>query len=193
MSNSFFQVIVFLYFTILVAAIHSFMGTVFVFQNSNCSHEFHIYNVFDGYFYLTVVVILKEHLQPYIWMVPSLFQEATCSDILFSRVLSLFEISTCNCLCNRFKDIELIRFQFQLCIWRMTVFRIYCIFSEQEEPWQGDIIVINYDTSLFSGMYKLKVLFDDINSSHPFLLWYCHYFTGALEAIHYVKGTMFIS
>ena len=64
MPNSFFQGTVFLYFTILVAAIHSFMGTVFVFQNSNCSHELHIYNIFDGYFYLTVVVILKEHLQP---------------------------------------------------------------------------------------------------------------------------------
>ena len=60
---------------------------------------------------------------------------------------------------------------------------------------QGDIVVINYDTSLVSGIYKLKdgLLFDDINSSHPFLLWYCHYFTGALEAIHYVKGTVFIS
>ena len=32
-------------------------------------------------------------------------------------------------------------------------------------------------------MYKLKdgPLFDDINSSHLFLLWYCHYFTEALE------------
>ena len=44
-------------------------------------------------------------------------------------------------------------------------------------------------------MYKLKdsLLFEDINSSHRFLLWYCHYFKGALEAIHYVKGTVFIS
>ena len=68
-------------------------------------------------------------------------------------------------------------------------------FLEQEELQQGDIIVINYDTSLVSGMYKLKdsLLFDDINSSHPFLLWYCHYFMGALEAIHYVKSTVFIS
>ena len=56
-------------------------------------------------------------------------------------------------------------------------------------------MVINYDTSLVSGMYKLKdsLLFDDINSSHPFLLWYCHYFTVALEAIHYIKGTVFTS
>ena len=40
---------------------------------------------------------------------------------------------------------------------------------------------------------KDRLLFDDISSSYPFLLWYCHYFTGALEAIHYVKGTVFIS
>ena len=67
-------------------------------------------------------------------------------------------------------------------------------FLEQEELQQGDIIVINYDTSLVSGMYKLRdsLLFDDINSSHPFLLWYCHYFMGALEAIHYFKSTVFI-
>ena len=44
-------------------------------------------------------------------------------------------------------------------------------------------------------MFRLKdsLLFDDINSSHPFLLWYFHYFTGALEAIPDVKGTVFIS
>ena len=33
----------------------------------------------------------------------------------------------------------------------------------------------------------------DTNSNHSFLLWYCHCFKGALEAIHYVKGTVFIS
>ena len=36
---------------------------------------------------------------------------------------------------------------------------------------------------MVSGMYKLKdsLLFDDTNPSHSFLLWYCHFFTGALE------------
>ena len=55
--------------------------------------------------------------------------------------------------------------------------------------------MINYDISLVSGMYEFKdsLLFDDIHSSHPFLLWYCPYFKGALEAIHDVKGTVFIS
>ena len=32
-------------------------------------------------------------------MVPSLFQDATCSDLVFSRVLCFFEISTCNHPC----------------------------------------------------------------------------------------------
>ena len=56
-------------------------------------------------------------------------------------------------------------------------------------------MVVNYDTSLVSGIYILKdgLLFDDINFSHTFFLWYCHYFKGALEAMHYVKGTVFIS
>ena len=58
-----------------------------------------------------------------------------------------------------------------------------------------DIIVINYDASLVSGMYKLKdsLLFDNLNSSPPFLLCYCHYFMGAIEAIHYVKVIVLIS
>ena len=36
-----------------------------------------------------------------------------------------------------------------------TFFQIYYIFAEQELE-QGGIIVTNYDTSLFSGMYILK-------------------------------------
>ena len=46
----------------------------------------HIYNVFDRYFHLRPIVIWKGHLQPYIWVVPSLFQEATSSDLVFSSV-----------------------------------------------------------------------------------------------------------
>ena len=32
----------------------------------------------------------EEHLLPYFWVVPSLFQEATCSDLIFSKVLCYF-------------------------------------------------------------------------------------------------------
>ena len=38
-------------------------------------------------------------MQPYISVVPPLFQKATCIDLVFSGVLSFFEISTCNRLC----------------------------------------------------------------------------------------------
>ena len=38
-------------------------------------------------------IVLKEHLQPYIWVTPSLFNEATCSNLVFSRVPCFFEIS----------------------------------------------------------------------------------------------------
>ena len=69
----------------------------------------------------------------------------------------------------------------------------FTVFSEQEELHQEDIIVISYNTALVSGMYLIKsLLLDDTNCSHPFLLCYCHYFTGTIEAIHYVKGTAFI-
>ena len=36
------------------------------FLNGTCNHNFHIYNVFDRYFHLRSIVILKEYLQPYI-------------------------------------------------------------------------------------------------------------------------------
>ena len=47
-------------------------------------------------FYLNRIAISKEHLQPYIWVVLSLFQENTCSDLVFSRILCFFETSTCS-------------------------------------------------------------------------------------------------
>ena len=70
----------------------------------------------------------------------------------------------------------------------------FTVFSDQEELQQEDIIVINYNTSLVSGKYILKdsMIFDNINSSHPFFLL-LSLFQGALEAIHYPKGTVFIS
>ena len=50
--------------------------------------------------------ISKEHLQPHIWVVPSLFQEVTCSDLVFSRVLCFFEQALA--VIPFFKGIELI-------------------------------------------------------------------------------------
>ena len=40
-----------------------------------------IYDVFDRYFSLRCVAISKKHLQPYIYVVLSLFQGTTCSDL----------------------------------------------------------------------------------------------------------------
>ena len=65
-----------------------------------------------AFIHLTDISIYSELLSqrttcsPYIWMVPSLFQEITCSDLTFSRELCFFKTST---FIPFFKDIELIR------------------------------------------------------------------------------------
>ena len=98
MFDSFFQDILFLCFTKLVVATYSLTDTAFI-SEQRLQPWLFIYNIFDRYFYLSRIVTSKEHMQPYIWVVPPLFQEATCRDLVFSRVLSFFEISTCNRLC----------------------------------------------------------------------------------------------
>ena len=59
----------------------------------------YIQYIWQVFLYLSRIVTSKEHMQPCIWVVPPLFREATCRDLVFSRVLSFFEISTCNRLC----------------------------------------------------------------------------------------------
>ena len=98
MFDSFFQGTLFLCFTKLVAATHSLTDAVFS-SEQHLQTWLCIYNVFDRYFYLRGIAISKEHMQSYIGVVPPLFGEATCRDLVFSRVLSFFEISTCNRLC----------------------------------------------------------------------------------------------
>ena len=98
MFDSFFQDILFLCFTKLVVATYSLTDTAFI-SEQRLQPWLFIYNIFDRYFYLSRIVTSKEHMQPYIWVVPPLFQEATCRDLVFPRVLSFFEISTCNRLC----------------------------------------------------------------------------------------------
>ena len=44
--------------------------------------------------FLRRIAISKEHLEPYICVVLSLFQEASCSNLVFSRALCFFETST---------------------------------------------------------------------------------------------------
>ena len=40
---------------------------------------------------------------------------------------------------------------------------------------------------------KDSLLFDNTNCSQPLFLWYCHCFTGALERILFVKGSVSVS
>ena len=95
MFDNFFQGTVLLFFTKLVAAIHSLKDTVFISEQHLQPWIVYI-QCFDRYFYLRCIVISKQHMQSCIWVVPPLFQEATCRDLVFSRVLSFFKISTCN-------------------------------------------------------------------------------------------------
>ena len=62
----------FLYFMKLVTAIYSLMDTAFILEE-HLEPWIALYNVFDRYFYLRRIVTSKEHLQLYIWEVPSLF------------------------------------------------------------------------------------------------------------------------
>ena len=187
-NDNFFQGAVFLCFTKLVAAIHSLTDSVFI-SEQHLQQLLCIYNVFDRYFCLRCIVTSKEHLQPHVWVVPPLFQEATCKDLVFSRVLSFFERSNCNRLCfQRYR------------VHQSPVAAIhstngpFSIIKEQLQPQILSHLLYFFRTGGVLGMRKLKEspLFDDTNSSHSFLLWYCHCFMAALGAIYYIKGTVFI-
>ena len=74
-------------FTKVVAANHSSIDRLFLrraLATINCTYPMNLT------VYLRRIFISKEHLQPYIWVVPSFFQEATCSDLVFSTVLCFF-------------------------------------------------------------------------------------------------------
>ena len=98
MFDHFFQGTMFLCFTKLVVAIHSLTDTLFI-SEQHLQPRLCIDNVFGSYFYLRRIVTSREHMQPYIWVVPPLFREVTRRDLVFLRVLSFFEISTCNRVC----------------------------------------------------------------------------------------------
>ena len=144
MFDNFFQGIVFLCFTKLVAVIHSLTDTVFI-PEQHLQPWLCICNAFDRYFYLRRIVTSKEHMQSYIWMLPPLFQEATCRDVVFSRVLSFLEISTFNRLYFQrykvnFPPVAAIHstnghfFYYKRAVVATNSFKfVYRIFSEQEE------------------------------------------------------------
>ena len=94
----FCQGTVLLYFTKLVAAIHSLTDTVFI--SEQYLQPWIVYRQCIWQIFLCKAcrnfkgAHAAMHLSG-----PSLFQEPTCRDLVFSRVLSFFEISTCIRLC----------------------------------------------------------------------------------------------
>ena len=75
------------YFTKVVAANHSSIDTLFLgraLATINCIYKITLT------VYLRRIFISKEHLPPYIWVAPSFFQEASCSDLVFSMALCFF-------------------------------------------------------------------------------------------------------
>ena len=101
-GNSFFQNTCF--FVSLVASILSSIDMVFfrrALADMNCLYAM----------YLTDISISKEHVQSYIWVVPSLFHEAFCSDLVFLRVMCFFETSIYS---NPFFQRYWVNSQFQL-------------------------------------------------------------------------------
>ena len=107
----------------------------------------------------------KRALATYIWMVLSFFQEVTCSDLVFSRVLCFFELA----IIPVFKDTDLIRhsscshpfdewsfFYYKRATAVTHSFKFTVFFRTRGVVARRYHIVINYDTSFVSGMYKLK-------------------------------------
>ena len=82
-ENSFFSIVQ--YFSIFFSS----MNTVFILEEHLQPWINYIKCIWQ-IFYLRHIVISKEHLQSDIWIVPSLFQDATCGDLVFSSVLCFF-------------------------------------------------------------------------------------------------------
>ena len=123
-------------------------------------------NVSERYFYPRHIVISEDHLQSCIWMVPPIIKEATCSVVIFSRALCFFETSTCS----------------------------HLLFSKVQSQFSIPVAAILWYIFGFRHVYiEQYSLFDNISCSHPFVLWYCHYFTTALEVIYCVTGTVLVS
>ena len=149
-------------------------------------------------------------------MVLLLYQEATCSNLVFSRVLCFFETRTCSH--PFFKGLELIHisscshpfnewpllyykgaikathFSNLLCFCRPGI--VARRYHSYQLWWLLDfryVYIERNNGSIIEIMdnckwCRQKMLFDDITCSYPLFLWYCHYFKGALETIHMSKS-----
>ena len=115
------------------------------FYKSTCNHKLQIDNVFDRYFYLRCVAISKEHLQSYIWMIPSLFQDATCSDLGYCvslkqalAVISFFKTDSQFHCSHSYGDIP--RFVIKESLQQRILSNFLCFC--RAEMYQGDVIMI---------------------------------------------------
>ena len=175
-----------------------------IFLKSTRNHEMSICNELDTCFYLICIVISKEHLQRYIWVVPLLFQETTCSDQVLPRVLRFFETSSRS---DPFYSKVSILFAIPGASinWINKPFLSqkgncsHAAFSNLLCLCRTGIVVKrcdknNYDTSLFSGMYILKEVYymtTSIPAIHFFMV--VSLFHGSTWVDPYVKDTVFIS
>ena len=152
-----------------------------MFYRSTCNHELCIYNAFKRHFLLRHIVISKVHLQPYIWVVLSLFQKATCSDLVFSRVLYFLENSTCNCSCfQRWR----VSFPFQLQATIKQMKRRSCRkeisqLSNMVPPWFQVCLNWNIACYLTTSVAKIRLfylpLFPGSTWSSPLCQGHCVY------------------
>ena len=79
------------YYAKVVAVNHSSIDTLFLrraLATTNCIYKMNLTVC------LRRIFISKEHLQSYIWVAPSFFQEASCSNLVLSTVLYFKEILT---------------------------------------------------------------------------------------------------
>ena len=154
-------------------------------------------NEFGRYFCLRRTVILKEHLQPYICVVPSISQEVTWSDLVFSRVLCFLETRTCG---RPFFQKYWINSQFQL----QSSIRWMALFYSKVQLQNGDVMNTNFNTSLVSDLYALKKsviwthqfkpsIFSMVVSLFHGSSWSDRYLkvdTSLVAAIHYNKTSL---
>ena len=154
-----------------------------------CNHKLQIYNVFDRYFYLTCVAISKKHLQPYIWVVPSLFQGATRSDLGY-----------CVSLKQALAVIPFFKANLQFHYSHPCADRYLYIIKQQLQP----CILSNLLCACRAGITIARNWFQACISWKKSVIWWHHFqpsicsmiwslFHGSTWSDPYVKDTVFIS
>ena len=157
--------------------------------------------------FLRFVAISKKHLQTYIWMVPSLFQDATYSDLGYcvplKQALAVIPFSKANSQfhCSHpYGDRLLFIIKESLQPQILSNLLCFCRAGNVARRYHND-----FDTSLISGMHILKEVcymmtsfpamhffYKRVIISREHLSWsicqgHCIYFTTFIATIHYNK------